>query len=62
VVCVGSQREDRGFARRSNAILWLDDGKSCQASTEFLYMGDDTVRGWYKTFRAGGWHTISEPM
>ena len=28
--CVGSQREGHGVARRANAILLLDDGKSCQ--------------------------------
>jgi hypothetical protein len=26
-VCVRSQREDHGIARRANAILLLDDGK-----------------------------------
>jgi hypothetical protein len=31
VSCVRSQREDHGIARRANAILLLDDGKSCQA-------------------------------
>ena len=28
--CVRRQREDHGIARRGNAILLLDDGKSCQ--------------------------------
>ena len=28
--CVRRQREDHGIARRANAILLLDDGKSCQ--------------------------------
>ena len=28
-VCVRSQREDHGVARRANAILLLDDGESC---------------------------------
>ena len=37
-VCVRSQREDHGVARRANAILLLDDGKSCQAIVEFLYL------------------------
>jgi len=27
--CVRSQDEDHGIARRANAILLLDDGKSC---------------------------------
>ena len=58
-VCVRSQREDHGIARRANAILLLDDGKSCQAIAEFLYLDDDTIRGWYKTYREGGWDALS---
>jgi len=54
VSCVRSQREDHGIARRANAILLLDDGKSCQAIAEFLHLDDDTIRGWYKTYREGG--------
>ena len=54
-----SQREDHGVARRANAILFLDDGKLCQAIAEFLYVGDDPIRGWYKTYRAGGWDGLS---
>lgn len=46
VACVRSQREDHGVARRANAILLLDDGKSCEAIAEFLYRDDDTIRGW----------------
>ena len=37
-VCVRSQREDHGVARRANAILLLDDGKPCQVIAEFLYL------------------------
>jgi len=58
-VCVRSQREDHGVARRANAILLLDDGKSCQAIAEFLYLDDDTIRGWYKTYREDGWDALS---
>jgi transposase len=58
-VCVRSQREDHGVARRANAILLLDDGKSCHAIAEFLYIDDDTIRGWYKTYRMGGWDALS---
>ena len=43
---VRGQREDHGIARRANAILLLDDGKSCQVIAEFLYLDDDTIRGW----------------
>ena len=48
--CVRRQREDHGIARRANAILLLDDGKSCQAIAEFLYLDDDTIRGWHKAY------------
>ena len=57
--CVRSQREDYGVARRANAILLLDDGKSCQAIAEFLYLDDDTIRGWHKSYRNGGWDALS---
>ena len=33
--CVRRQREDHGIACRPNAILLLDDGKSCKAIAEF---------------------------
>ena len=58
-VCVRSQREDHGVARRANAIVLLDDGKSCQTIAEFLYLDDDTIRGWYKTYREQGWDGLS---
>ena len=57
--CVRSHREDHGVGRRANAILLLDDGKSCQMIAEFLYLDDDTVRGWYKTFRENGWESLA---
>ncbi|MDG1457818.1 MAG: hypothetical protein P8Q92_08030 [Pseudoprimorskyibacter sp.] len=46
VACMRRHGEDHGVARRANAILLLDDGKSCQANAEFLYLDDDTIRGW----------------
>ena len=57
--CVCRQREDHGVARRANAILLLDDGKSCQAIAEFPYLDDDTIRGWHKTYQTGGWDALS---
>lgn len=54
-----SQREDHGVARRANAILLLDDGKSCQVIAEFLYLDDDTIRGWHRTYREAGWEALS---
>ena len=53
------QREDHGVARRANAILLLDDGESCVQIAKFLYLDDDTVRGWYKTYRETGWDALS---
>ena len=57
--CVRSHREDHGIARRANAILLLDDGESCTQIAKFLYLDDDTIRGWYKTYREGGWDALS---
>ena len=39
------QRECHGIARRANAILLLNIGRSCQVIAEFLYLDDDTIRG-----------------
>lgn len=57
--CPRSHREDHGVARRANAILLLDDGKSCQPIADFLYLDDDTIRGWHKTYREAGWDGLS---
>ena len=35
--CVKRQREDHGVARRANALLLLDDGKSCVEIAQVLY-------------------------
>ena len=52
------QREDHGIARRENAVLLLDDGKSCAQISKFLYMDDVTIRGWYKLYQQDGWDTL----
>ncbi len=57
--CVRRQREDHGIARRANALLLLDDGKSCVQIAEFLYLDDDTIRGWYKAYRQDGWESVA---
>ena len=57
--CVSSHREDHGIARRANAILLLDDGESCVQIAKFLYLDDDTIRGWHNTYRKGGWDVLS---
>ena len=57
--CVHRQREDHGIARRANAILLLGDGESCAQIAKFLYLDDDTIRGWYKSYRQDGWHALA---
>jgi transposase len=57
--CVRSHREDHGIARRANAILLLDDGESCAQIAKFLYLDDDTIRSWHKTYRKGGWDALT---
>ena len=37
----------------------LDKGKSCAEIAEFLYLDDDTIRGWYKAFRQEGWDALA---
>ena len=53
------QREDHGIARRANAILLLDDGESCARIAKFLYLDDDTIRGWHKTYLQDGWDALA---
>ena len=57
--CVRCHREDHGIARRANALLLLDDGESCAQIARFLYLDDDTVRGWYKTYSSDGWEVLA---
>ena len=42
------------MARRANAVLLLDDGWNCERVAQALYLDDDTVRGWRKTFDESG--------
>ncbi len=51
-------RGDHGVARRANAILLLDDGKTFTQISEYLYLDDDTIRGWFKRFDADGWEAL----
>ena len=57
--CVRRQREDHGIARRANAILLLNKGRSCAEIAEVLYLDDDTVRGWYKAYLRDGWEQLA---
>ena len=45
---------EQRLARRANALLLLDDGWSCEKVAKALYLDDDTVRGWGKTYVADG--------
>jgi transposase len=42
------------LARRANALLLLDDGMSCEAIAEMLYLDDDTIRTWHRLYREEG--------
>ena len=57
--CVKRQREDHGVARRANALLLLDDGKSCVEIAQVLYLDDDMVRGWHKQYLSEGWDAVA---
>jgi len=37
----------------------LDDGESCARIAKFLYLDDDTIRGWDKTYRQVGWDALA---
>jgi len=45
---------EQRVARRAHALLLLDDGWSCETVAKALYLDDDTVRGWRKTYVADG--------
>ena len=55
-----SQREEHGIARRANALLLLDAGKSCAEIALVLYLDDDTVRNWRKQYLAAGWDWVAD--
>ena len=57
--CVKSQTEEHGIARRANALLLLDEGKSCSQIAKVLYIDDDTVRQWHKQYLEGGWDFVA---
>ncbi len=45
---------EQRLARRANALLLLDESWSCEKVAKALYLDDDTVRGWRKTYVADG--------
>ena len=42
------------LARRANALVLLDDGLSCEAIGEVLFLDGDTVREWHKLYLEDG--------
>jgi hypothetical protein len=40
--------------RRANALLLLDKGWSCTKVAKALFLDDDTIRSWHKSFLADG--------
>jgi DNA-binding NarL/FixJ family response regulator len=42
------------LARRANALVLLDDGMSCEAIANVLFLDDDTVRTWYNLYQEDG--------
>ena len=36
-----------------------EDGESCARIAKFLYLDDDTIRGWYKSYRQDGWDALA---
>ena len=42
------------LARRANALVLLDDGMSCEAIAEVLFLDDDTIRSWYHLYQEDG--------
>jgi len=45
---------EQRLARRANAMLLLDDCWNCEEVAQALYLDDDTVRGWRKTYDEDG--------
>ena len=42
------------MTRRANALVLLDDGRSCQQVARALLLNDDTIRDWLKLFEQRG--------
>ena len=42
------------LARRANALVLLDNGMSCEAIAEVLFLDDDTIRTWYQLYQEDG--------
>jgi transposase len=42
------------LARRANALVLLDQGMSCSAVAQVLFLDDDTIRTWYRLYQEDG--------
>jgi transposase len=42
------------LTRRANALLLLDDGMSCEAIAQVLFLDDDTIRTWHRLYEQDG--------
>ena len=42
------------LARRANALVLLDQGMSCGAVAQVLFLDDDTIRTWYRLYQQDG--------
>ncbi len=42
------------LARRANALVLLDDGMSCDAIANVLFLDDDTIRTWRRLYQEDG--------
>jgi transposase len=42
------------LARRANALVLLDDGMSCEAIANVLFLDDDTIRTWHRLYQQEG--------
>ncbi len=53
-ILVRRPKVEHRVARRANALVMLDRGKSCEEVAEFLLLDDDTVRTWRREFELAG--------
>ena len=42
------------LARRANALVLLDEGMSCAAVAKVLFLDNDTIRTWYRSYQQDG--------
>jgi hypothetical protein len=47
------------LARRANALVLLDQGRSCSDVAKVLLLDDDTVRTWYRRYAEDGFEGLT---